>query len=484
MFLADFDPNFAPEFLSVPPMTMAVIGDVMLDQYVTGHIKRLAPEAPVPVLSDTSCMNSLGGPALVAKILSKCGHRVHLCGVVGNDSNAAILRDLMGEIGLNDKGIMTDPARPTTIKTRYQQKHDLLLRVDDEKTDFIAEHLETKIFNHLQSILDLSVIIISDYGKGVASPALCALIITWAKSKNIPVLIDPKGSDWTKYKGATLITPNVKELKDVYGDFDITTSLTSIARDMITKYDLSALLVTRSEDGMDYISAQDHIHADSKARFVTTVVGAGDNVMVGMAIGYALKKPIRDSIEFATNLAARHIEQGVASTPMSNDNYTPSSSPQWDEARQTISRWQSLGYKVGFTNGCFDILHAGHVMYLNQAKQHCDRLVVGLNSDQSVRLLKGPTRPINSEHDRADVMMGLKAVDHVVFFGATETGADNTPTNVIAHLKPDIFFKGGDYTIDQLPEAKAVLSYGGEVKILGLLDGRSTTNIIAKSQNT
>jgi rfaE bifunctional protein nucleotidyltransferase chain/domain len=228
---------------------------------------------------------------------------------------------------------------------------------------------------------------------------------------------------------------------------------------------------------MDYIAPSLHLHQDSLAKHIVTVVGAGDHVIAATAIGMALEKPHDEILMFASHIAAIHIEQGIT------DNVTPIE-PQtdWGIARQTIAAWQQLGLKVGFTNGCFDILHAGHVMYLNQAKQHCDRLVLGLNSDTSVRILKGVNRPINNEQDRKDVMMGLKAIDHVVFFGAENAGDDNTPTNVIAHLKPDIFFKGGDYTIDQLPEAKAVLSYGGEVKILGLLDGRSTTNIIAKSQ--
>lgn len=473
--------DFAPDNIQTKSPVIAVVGDIMLDQYVIGEVRRLAPEANAPVLSHATGQTSLGGAGFVARILYQLGASPLLCGVVGADAYSIVAKDLARAEGINATGMISEPSRPTTLKTRYQKKNDLLLRVDNESTDAISMANENHILHAIRTAPDLKAIIISDYGKGVVTPSLCKALITFARGKNIPVLVDPKGKDWSKYKGATILTPNVKELGDVCGAPVAHDAFLAPARDILAQYDLSSILVTRSEHGMDYVSKDEHVHADTLAKNVVTVVGAGDHVIAAMAIGLTLQKPIKDILHYASLTAAFHIEQGIPS-----GTHSTSSEPQteWTRARNQIAEWQRLGLKVGFTNGCFDILHAGHVMYLNQAKQHCDRLVLGLNSDASVKILKGPSRPINNEQDRKDVMMGLKPIDDVVFFGATKNGDDNTPSDVISALKPDIFFKGGDYTIDQLPEAKAVLSYGGEVKILGLLDGRSTTNIIAKSQKS
>lgn len=462
-----------------PPLTIAVIGDVMLDQYVTGSVHRLAPEAPpqsfVPVLSDTQLVNKVGGAAFVASILGTCGVNAHMFGVIGADAHGEILSGLLTKAGVNIAGLVTDPTRPTTTKTRFQKNYDLLVRVDDETTAPIKTAEIDFMFDHLRSFENLSAIIISDYNKGVVTPELMDMVRDFARAQSVPFFVDPKGSDWKKYSGADLITPNVAELQKIAGN--VNDDFVNTARNVMAQYDIQSVLLTRSENGMDFISKDIHEHQPSFAKTIVTVSGAGDHVMAGMAIHLTLNSDIKMSMIAASHLAAAFIEQRgeTPQIPPATSNHP------WDSARAKIAEWQRLGLKVGFTNGCFDILHAGHVMYLNQAKSHCDRLVLGLNSDASVRLLKGSTRPINHEQDRHDVMMGLKAIDHVVFFGAEKTGDDNTPSAVIERLKPDIFFKGGDYTIDQLPEAKSVLAYGGIVKILGLLDGRSTTNIIAKS---
>jgi D-beta-D-heptose 7-phosphate kinase/D-beta-D-heptose 1-phosphate adenosyltransferase len=301
------------------------------------------------------------------------------------------------------------------------------------------------------------------------------LLIALAKDKNIPIITDPKSKDWNLYQGVDLITPNKAELELAGGKLFDQESIINSTRSLLDKHSIKAALVTLSEDGMIYIDQTNSYHQESLVNHIINVSGAGDHVIAMMAIALSLELPMDQSLLFASELTANHIEQGQS-------NIISLSNTPWDMARAQIIEWQRLGLKVGFTNGCFDILHAGHVMYLNQTKSYCDKLVLGLNSDVSVRLLKGETRPINPEHDRSDVMMGLKAVDHVVLFGAEKIGDDNTPSEVIAYLKPDIFFKGGDYTIDQLPEANAVLAYGGEVKILGVLEGRSTTNIIQKSK--
>lgn len=469
---ADFVHNF---FENAPSLTMAVIGDLMIDQYIKGDVKRYAPEAPVPVLSACSTQNQLGGAGFVAQLLSGYGVKTYMAGVIGADETGKILGDLFETYNVDQQSVIVDSARPTSLKKRFQKQDELLLRVDDESLEPIDNKIADTLFTHIQSIPSLSAIIISDYGKGVVTPYLMSLISEYARARSIPVIIDPKGSDWSKYSAATIITPNKKELSDASGKMISDDEIADAARLLIKKYNLESILVTRSEQGMDYITAHDVLHQDTLVKRPINLVGAGDHVIAALAIGMSLKHSMSDTLLIASAKAAEHIERQKNILPP-----TLSNNP-WDQARAQIIEWQSMGLKVGFTNGCFDILHAGHVMYLNQARTLCDKLVLGLNSDASVRLLKGPTRPINPEHDRANVMMGLKAVDHVVFFGAEKLDDDNTPSEVIAHLKPDIFFKGGDYTIDQLPEAKAVLSYGGVVKILGLLDGRSTTKIIEKS---
>lgn len=469
---ADFMHNF---FENAPSLTIAVIGDLMIDQYIKGEVKRYAPEAPVPVLSETVIQNQLGGAGFVAELLSGYGVKTFMAGVCGTDKTGSILRTLLDAHSVNQSAVITDHSRPTSLKKRFQKQDELLLRVDDESIMPIDNKIADSLFTQIQSIPSLSAIIISDYGKGVVTPYLMNLISEYARAQSIPVIIDPKGSDWSKYSTATIITPNKKELSDAAGRVISDDEITDTARLLIKKYNLESILVTRSEQGMDYITAHDALHQDTLVKRPINLVGAGDHVIAALAIGMSLNQSVADILLAASMKAAEHIEKNK-----NMPNQTHSNNP-WDQARAQIIEWQNIGLKVGFTNGCFDILHAGHVMYLNQARALCDKLVLGLNSDASVRLLKGPTRPINPEHDRADVMMGLKAIDHVVFFGAETLGEDNTPSEVIAHLKPDIFFKGGDYTIDQLPEAKAVLSYGGAVKILGLLDGRSTTKIIEKS---
>ena len=456
---------------------IAVIGDVMIDRYIKGVVKRRAPEAPVPVLSETSIAHDqLGGAGFVASLLAGYGVKTFMAGVVGDDAVGANLLDLLSAHSVHTDMVIKDSSRPTSLKQRFQRDDELLLRVDDEKTHDIDELIVQSIVRALKAIPKLDALIISDYGKGVVTSALMAEVAQFARGRSIPILVDPKGSDWSKYKGARIITPNKKELSEAAGQIISDGDIIDTARHLMSAYDIESILVTRSENGMDYIDDTYVHHQDSLVKNAVNVVGAGDQVMAVLAIGVALKQDTNDILYSASQKAALHIEGNKNTSDIKNASDHP-----WDKARAQIIDWQSKGLKVGFTNGCFDILHAGHVMYLNQAKSHCDKLVLGLNSDASVRLLKGPTRPINDEQDRMDVMMGLKAIDHVVCFGASKIGDDNTPSAVIEHLKPDIFFKGGDYTIDQLPEAKAVLSYGGVVKILGLLDGRSTTKIIEKS---
>ncbi|HOO50437.1 MAG TPA: D-glycero-beta-D-manno-heptose 1-phosphate adenylyltransferase, partial [Alphaproteobacteria bacterium] len=327
------------------------------------------------------------------------------------------------------------------------------------------------------------------------------------------VLVDPKGADYSKYKGATLVTPNRKELAEATNNAPTETDneIVIAAESLIRQSGVKAVIATRSQDGMSIIAQKEDgenferpYHLRTHAREVFDVSGAGDTVIATIAASLATGAALLEAASLA-NIAGGIVVGKVGTAPIRVQELidaltdahheleiTPSgdfsaldrarSAPvcTWQEALEEVDRWRARGLKVGFTNGCFDILHAGHVNYMNKARNHCDRLVLGLNTDQSVRLLKGPARPVNTQDARATVLGALGSVDLVVFFGAEKAGDDSTAKKLIQHLKPDIYFKGADYTLDSIPEVPTVLSYGGEVKLIDLTQGLSTTNIIAK----
>jgi D-beta-D-heptose 7-phosphate kinase/D-beta-D-heptose 1-phosphate adenosyltransferase len=474
-----------------------VVGDIMLDRFVYGDVTRISPESPVPVLSAIREEKMLGGAGNVIANLRGLEVETTAIGLTGSDADGQIVRSLMEACGATSVGLLTVVDRPTITKTRFVAGHQQLLRVDEEKILKLPPEIEDALIANLKSRLEgHQALVLADYGKGVLSERVIAEAIAAAGILNIPVIVDPKGHDYSRYAGASVVTPNRKELSEATQNMPTAsdTEVEAAGRYLLTSSGIKAIVATRSEDGISIIRAGEApVHVATKALEVFDVSGAGDTVVAVLAASLAAKATLVEAAMLA-NAAGGVVVAKVGTSIIKADEIAEkldlAASPrtgftyEWEEAREQVKRWQARGLKVGFTNGCFDILHAGHVNYLNDARRYCDRLVLGLNHDASVRILKGPTRPVNVEQDRAAVMAGLAAISMVTLFGATEPGADNTPCDLISKLKPDIFFKGGDYTIDKLPEAKVVQAYGGEVKIMGLTEGLSTTKTIEKIGST
>lgn len=474
----------------------------MLDSFIYGDVSRISPEGPIPILAQTREEKMLGGAGNVFANLRGMGCNVDFISLLGHDGAGHEITDRVEDMGGDTSGLFTDANRPTILKTRYIAKNQQLLRVDQEQTHKLDKDLEEKIIAYVTKIIGtMQVVILSDYGKGLLTPSLIKSIITLAKKNKTPVIVDPKGKDFSIYKGANIVTPNRAELSAATDNADTSSDATiEVAAKILMKQSgIENVIATRSEQGMSVIPKRGAVvHLPTQAQEVYDVSGAGDTVVAAIAAVIAVGGGLEQAAmvgNVAGGLSVAKVGTAIiradellsALDNIPDRNTTPSQNTMAVIANQEmaidqIKKWQANGVKVGFTNGCFDILHYGHVNYLNQARAKCDRLVVGLNHDKSVKILKGEGRPINDEMARATVMAALSSVDMVVFFGAEDIGEDNTPCTIVGALKPDILMKGGDYTIDQLPEAKVVLSYGGQVDIMPLYEGYSTTNIIKKSK--
>lgn len=480
-----------------------LIGDIMLDRFVYGHVSRISPEGPIPILAANKEETMLGGAGNVLANIQALGATTHILGFVGADDAAREVKEKIRDCGADDSGLITVTDRPTILKTRFLSQNQQLLRVDHETLGLLAQKDQDALFENAKNqISDFDVLIISDYGKGTLSPDLIQKLIKLAKKNKVAVIVDPKGNDFSIYTGTTIITPNRKELSEATNNAPTKTNqnVEEAAKTLIKKHSIKNVIATRSEDGMSIISKKEKsVHLPTQAQEVFDVSGAGDTVVATIGVAIAAKSTLEEAATLA-NVAgglavakvgtaiirAEEIKSALQKTSKDNFDkpYKISAVADINQAKEKIQKWQAQGLKVGFTNGCFDIVHYGHVNYLQQAREKCDRLVVAVNHDKSVKILKGPTRPVNDEMARATVIAALGSVDMVVFFGAEEEGQDNTPCEIVGILKPDILMKGGDYTIDQLPEGKVVLSYGGEVEIMPLYDGYSTTNIIEKSASS
>ena len=446
----------------------------------------------------------LGGAGNVYANLKALGTNVHMFSVVGDDDAATKINNIINDLGINKTYLIVDNSRPTIEKTRYISQNQQLLRVDYERLDPLSDFVQRDMLSQIEAIIgDMAVIVLSDYGKGVLTPWLIHKLIRLGKKNKIPVIVDPKGKDFSLYKGATIVTPNKKELSEATQGHDVKTDqdIEAACSKLIKQSGIETVFATRSEDGMSVVSKKsDAIHLPTQAQEVYDVSGAGDTVVAAIAASIAADASYEEAAKIANiagglavaKVGTAIIRQDELSQAAENQDNKPaiqkpygisSIFSDWNEAKEKVQAWQAQGLKVGFTGGCFDILHYGHVNYLNKARDKCDRLVLALNHDQSVRILKGPTRPINDEMARATVMAALGCIDMVVFFGAKKEDEDNTPCALIDVVRPDILMKGGDYTVDQLPEGKVVLAYGGEVDIMPLYEGYSTTSIIEKSAN-
>lgn len=496
--------NRAPADLEALVRTMdgisvLVAGDIMLDRFVYGGVERISPESPVPVLSVTREEAMPGGAGNTLSNLKELGAKGMILSVTGDDENGKNLRDMIKRLGFDDSGIIADASRPTIVKTRYLAGHQQLLRTDRETKTPVSDQIVQALLKKAEGFLKTAkAVIISDYGKGLLRRDIIAGLIALAKKANVPVIVDPKGQDFSIYAGADAITPNRKELSEAVRGAATGTDeeVVAAARAIIKECNIGAVVATRSKDGMTLVrEAGEPLHLrGAKSIEVFDVSGAGDTVIATVAAALAAGGNLEQAATLA-NIAGSVVVTKVGTAPIRSKElieavhrgeeifaYADQKAPQaeWSEAAEQARRWRARGLKVGFTNGCFDILHAGHVSYLNAARGQCDRLVVGLNHDASVKILKGPDRPVHDENARAAVLSALACVDMVVLFGAEEKSGDNTACDLIAEVKPDIYFKGGDYTIDQIPEAPGVIAHGGKVAVMPMIEGQSTTSSIKK----
>lgn len=474
------------ELLSSKRPNILVVGDLMLDSYMWGEADRISPEAPVPVVAVTKETKSLGGAGNVVANLTSLGANVWVSSILGSDEAAKIIKSELTRLGADVSGIFEDTNRTTSLKTRVMAGSHQIVRFDKESKDEIDGANEGKIYSFAASnIGSFDAILLSDYKKGVITDSLSQKLITLANNKNIPVLADPKGSDYSKYKNATLLTPNKKEAKeatkiDIKDDESLIAAGLKLKRELNLKYSL----ITLSEDGIGIFDEGKTIKLPTLAQEVFDVTGAGDTVLSALGIALALGADIVEAAKFANKAAAVVVAKvGSATVTVQEIISFENKDGVQDYEDKIVSReylsklvceLKQNGKKVVFTNGCFDILHSGHVKYLSEARKLGDALVIGLNTDASVRALKGEGRPINNETDRARVLAALGFVDFITFFG------EETPKELIDELIPDILVKGADYKPEEIVGYDTVTSNGGKVITIELVEGRSTTKTIEK----
>lgn len=462
------------------------IGDVMLDRFVYGDVDRISPEAPIPVFSINSDNLMLGGAGNVARNLSGLGATTHFIAVVGNDSAGKDVTKLIGKIPSTVANLITDRERRTSIKTRFIASGQQMMRADDETVEAIDGATRERVLTLAKSALkDCTAMVLSDYAKGVLTPEIIQELIGLANAAKVAVIIDPQGLDYSRYKGADLITPNRKELSDAtalpVGTDD---EIIAAARKIISEQNIKAVLATRSGDGMSLIDAQSAKTFAAEAREVFDVSGAGDTVAAAIAASLAAGVSLAEAVQIANIAAGIVVGKVGTAVAYASDIIEALHRQEFSSGEAKIlslssaldrtELWRSKGHKVGFTNGCFDLLHPGHISTIAKAKAACGKLIIGLNSDASVKRLKGEDRPIQSEAARAQVLASLENVDAVVIF------SEDTPENILEILKPEIFVKGADYKVEDIPEAKIVQAYGGKIVLAELEEGHSTTATIAK----
>lgn len=457
-----------------------VIGDVMLDRYWSGQAARISPEAPVPVVRVKSIEDRVGGAGNVALNIAKLGGKVTLLGVVGDDAEGDILRHLLEVEGVICDFVVEQEIR-SICKLRVMAQHQQLIRIDFEEASlkFDSDVLLAKLAKHLP---ENDTVVFSDYGKGTLADV--STYIIEAKQAGLKVLVDPKGVDYQRYAHADLITPNLSELQAVVGVAENEEDLLEKGRALLKQYQIPTLLLTRGEAGMTLIQDTQVHSLPAQAKDVFDVTGAGDTVIAVMALGVALDMALYDAMYLA-NLAGGIVVGKLGTSTVSMQELTRAMHGDRDSQYGIVSEDELAHILVGakahderiiMTNGCFDLLHAGHVTYLQQAKALGDRLVVAVNSDASVRQLKGESRPINGLQERMTVLAALACVDWVVSF------EEETPERLYCRLLPDVIVKGGDYSSEQVAGGDCVIRAGGEVKILQFVDGQSTTAMIKKAR--
>lgn len=468
----------------VQTASVLCIGDVMMDRFVYGAVDRISPEAPIPVLRVEREKHMLGGSGNVVANMAALGVKATLIAAVGDDGAATDIRKNLEALNIAS-ALEIDAARGTTVKSRFVCGTQQMLRVDREKTEEISKDVEDKIIACAEKIIPtVGAVVLSDYKKGLLTDRVISSVIALAKKQGKPVIVDPKGADFTRYKGASVITPNRKELETATGmkagsDDDVRAA----AMKLIVTAGIPTVLATRSKDGMSVVTEKEApLHIQAQVREIYDVSGAGDTVIAVFASAIAAGVDVQSAARLS-NIAAGivvgkpgtataridEIEKALLSGAAAEGKiYSKAALAEKTE----ILRVQ--GKKIGFTNGCFDLLHPGHVSTLRQARGACDFLIVGINSDASVKKLKGPSRPVQNEAARSAILAGLEMVDAVIVFG------EDTPIELLKAFKPDVLVKGGQYKLEEVVGYDVVMSYGGKILRAEMEEGFSTTNTIAK----
>ena len=462
------------------------IGDVMLDHYVYGQVERVSPEAPIPVLWIEREMKTLGGAGNVLRNLQALGAASSFISVVGNDEAGREVGRLVEVQDGTEAHVLVQPQRTTTVKTRYVAANQQLLRADRESSTPLDPYIREDLLRLARELVtDHSVVIISDYAKGVLTEGVALEIIRAAREAGARVIVDPKGGDHIRYRGADLLKPNRRELAHATG-MPVATDdeIVGASRALIERCGFNAVLASLGAEGMVLVGADGTVHLQrAEVREVYDVSGAGDTVVATVGTALAAGMTLTDAARLAN--AAAGVAVGKIGTAVvyaseliaslsGRDLHAADKVVPRSHALDLVVRWRRYGLKIGFTNGCFDLLHPGHVALLGQAKAACDRLVVGLNSDASTARIKGPRRPIQSESERAAVLASLAAVDLIVIF------EEDTPIELIREIRPQLLVKGADYRLDEVVGADLVKSAGGEVLLADVVPGYSTTATIAR----
>ena len=467
-------------------LRVLVVGDLMLDRYIVGEVERISPEAPVPVLRHAQRYERPGGAANVAMNLAGLGCQTFLCGFWGADTERAELERLLEPARIDTLGVVTS-SLPTISKTRIMARTQQMLRLDIEAKEPVpAEELTRLEARAVELVKKVHAVVLSDYAKGALTDEICAAVIRAARTAGVPVLVDPKTRSFGKYSGATTVCPNLGELALATGvAARDTEALLAAAHEQMREHDFAFLTVTMSEKGITILEREGaDYHSPARAREVFDVSGAGDTVIATLAASLAGGLHIHTAVELA-NLAAGIVVGKTGTVPIAQHELiaalTPSSGItsgekilDFERVKQRVAEWRAAGETVVFTNGCFDLLHVGHITLLEDCRRFGSKLVLGLNSDSSVSDLKGPLRPIVGENERARVMAALASVDAVVLF------TEATPLRLIEALRPNVLVKGGDYTVETVVGHEVVLAQGGRVEIVPTLEGFSTTNIVKR----
>ena len=463
------------------------VGDLILDHYVHGDIDRISPEAPIPILkANDRNYNILGGCGNVARNICSANNKCHLISIVGNDDDGLRLKEIIKKIKNLTSNLIVDPVRCTTKKTRYVCENQQILRVDKEMENPISSAIELKIIKLLKKkINDCNVIVLSDYNKGVLTNNLIKKIIKIAKDYKKILIVDPKKKDFSVYAGATFITPNLKELKGATNTLGISTKsnedslVLKLSKKIINKFDFKAVITTRSSNGISVVTdVGSFFHLPSEAKEVFDVSGAGDTVLAYLSSSISKGESLESSIKIsnvAAGLAVAKFGTSVVSIDeIDNIKQIKNNKVITNQDISKILKDYDGEKIIGFTNGCFDLLHTGHISYLKSAKQKCDILILGLNSDESIKKLKGKNRPIVEQKDRVEILSSFPFVDKIVVF------EEVTPIKLIKKIKPNIIFKGKDYKKKDVVGFYESKKWHGRVILIDFVENKSTTNLIER----